>query len=83
MGRREKLIEKLRRRPPEAEFADIERLLEGFGFQRVNSDGSHFVYRDGAGRQVTVPTVKGRKVKRAYVARVIEILGLDGEEGDD
>lgn len=83
MGRREKLIERLRRRPPEAEFADIERLLEDSGFRRVNSDGSHFVYRDGAGRQATVPTVKGHKVKRAYVARVLEILGLDEEEGND
>lgn len=83
MGKRDKLIEKLRRKPPEADFGDVERLLESFGFQRASSDGSHFVYRDGAGRQVTVPTLQGRRVKRAYVVRVLEILGLNEEECND
>ena len=84
MGKHEKLLERLRRKPPEADFGDIHRLLEGSGFHRAGADGSHFVYRNAAGRQVTVITVKGRKVKRPYIVRVLEFLGLDeGDEEDE
>ena len=81
MGKHEKLLEKLRRKPPEADFGDIHRLLEGAGFRRAGTDGSHSVYRNAAGRQVTVITVGGRKVKKVYIVRVLQFLGLD--EGDE
>jgi hypothetical protein len=82
MGKHDKLIEKLRRRPPEADFGDLHRLLEDYGFRRAGTDGFHCVYRDALGRQVTVVTVKGRKVKRPYIVRVLELLNLAGG-GDD
>lgn len=83
MGTKEKLVEKLRRKPPEAEFSDIERLLEAFGHYRAGGDGSHFVFRGADGRKVTVPTVKGRKVKRQYIVRVLQFLGIDLEDSDE
>ena len=83
MGKHEKLLEKLRRKPPEADFGDIHRLFERFGFHRAGTDGSHSVYRDASGRQVTVITVKERKVKRPYIVRVLELLGIAEEEGNE
>ncbi len=82
MGRREKLLDKLLRRPPEAEYADIRLLLEWHGFEVANSDGSHLIFRHPDGRMLTVPTVKRRKVKRAYVTRALQIVGVD-DSGDN
>jgi hypothetical protein len=36
MTRLEKLIERIKARPPEADFGDVQRLLEAFGFRRAS-----------------------------------------------
>ena len=72
MGQLEKLVDRIRARPPEADFADVERLLKAFGYERKRQEGSHV----GA-RTVTVPLVSGRKVKRVYLDKLCELLGLD------
>jgi len=61
----------------------VHRLLDDHGFHRAGTDGSHFVYRDALGRQITVITVKGRRVKRPYIVRVLELLGIAEEEGNE
>jgi predicted RNA binding protein YcfA (HicA-like mRNA interferase family) len=76
----EKLIERLRRRPPDADFADIRRLLDHFGWYQSSAHGhgtSHVSFRSPDGSQrVTIPTIKGRKVKREYIDVVLLALGL-------
>lgn len=76
MARDEKLVDRLRRRPSEADFDDIRKLLEGDGWTMRWGSG-HAVFRKPGHRPLIVPMVKGRKVKRYIVLRVLEALGLD------
>ncbi len=93
MSKREKLREKLRNRPADATMRDVQTLLEQFGFVLVRTHGSHniFEYDDGEQcRQIVVP-LHGRKVKRIYIRKVIEMLDelfptdklVEDEEEDD
>ncbi|MER3420207.1 MAG: hypothetical protein C4290_06650 [Chloroflexota bacterium] len=76
MARDEKLVDRLRRRPPEADFDDIRKLLEGDGWTMRWGSG-HAVFRKPGCSRLTVPMVRGRKVKRYIIDRVLEALGLD------
>jgi len=72
-----KLVERILRRPPEVDFRDVERLLKEFGYEsRSPRRGSHYVFVKPYERPITVPTLKGRKVKRAYIDLVIDRLNL-------
>jgi predicted RNA binding protein YcfA (HicA-like mRNA interferase family) len=50
MGKLEKLIERIKARPPQADFADVEKLLEEFGYIKRRQIGSHVSFKK-AGRQ--------------------------------
>jgi predicted RNA binding protein YcfA (HicA-like mRNA interferase family) len=73
----EKLIERIRARPPEADFTDVRRLLESFGWTQRQGKGSHVIFKKQGHRPLTIPTVSGRKVKRVYLDQICTILGLD------
>jgi predicted RNA binding protein YcfA (HicA-like mRNA interferase family) len=73
----EKLIEKIRARPAEADFGDVRRLLESFGWSERPGKGSHTVFKKPGYRSITIPTVSGRKVKRVYLDQICRILELD------
>jgi predicted RNA binding protein YcfA (HicA-like mRNA interferase family) len=77
MTRLEKLIERLKARPPEADLGDVPRLLEAFGYRQMKQRGSHISFKKPGSRAIIVPAVKGRKVKRAYVDEICDVLGLD------
>ena len=78
MPRREdKLIERIRRRPPEAEFTDVRQLLEMFDWKVARQAGSHVLFVKPGERTISVPLVSGRKVKRTYLDQICERLGLD------
>ena len=78
MPRREdKLIERIRRRPPEAEFTDVRNLLERFDWKLDRQSGSHVLFVKAGERPISVPLVSGRKVKRTYLDQICERLGLD------
>ena len=81
MTKREKLIERIRKRPPEADFSDVKALLEDFGWVLVRTRGSHNHFRKpGETIIVTVPVIGGRKVDRTYLSKIVDLLGLD-EQG--
>ncbi len=77
MTQREKLIERIRARPPEAEFEDVRLLLEAFGWTLRRERGSHVTFKKTGQRSITVSKVGGRKVKRVYLDQICERLGLD------
>jgi predicted RNA binding protein YcfA (HicA-like mRNA interferase family) len=77
MGRREKLIARIRARPVEADFADVRRLLEMFGYQMARQKGSHVSFTRPGMPTIVVPTTGGRKVKGAYLDHLCELLALD------
>ena len=73
----EKLVELFLREPPEASFQDVVKVLEAFGYKERPSKSGHKVFVKPGEYPITVPTVKGRQVKRAYVRKLIERLGLE------
>jgi len=77
MTRLEKLIERIKARPPEADFGDVQRLLESFGYEKRRQEGSHVAFKKPSERTITVPLVSGRTVKRVYLDQICELLGLD------
>lgn len=77
MTRIEKLIEQIRRRPVEADFADIERLLEHFGWTLKRVSGSHVTFVKKGEYPITVPKKGGRKVKGRYLDEICQRLRLD------
>jgi predicted RNA binding protein YcfA (HicA-like mRNA interferase family) len=44
MSRLEKLITRIRVRPPEADFADVAALLQAFGWTKAREVGNHVAY---------------------------------------
>lgn len=78
MTQREKLIEQMRRRPSEMSFDDVCKVLEEFGWTKDRESGSHVVFiKDGESSLPPIPKVHGRTVKRTYLVRLCERLGLD------
>ncbi|MGI8554703.1 MAG: type II toxin-antitoxin system HicA family toxin [Dehalococcoidia bacterium] len=77
MSQREKLIERIRARPPEADFEDVRRLLELYGYEIKPGKHKHFAFRKPGYPTITVPTVSGRSVKRTYLDQICGMLGLD------
>ncbi len=77
MTQLEKLIERIRARLPQADFSDVYRLLEAFGWTLDRKRGSHYYFTKPGERTQPVPTVSGRKVKRYILDQICERLGLD------
>jgi len=77
MARLEKLVELFLREPPAVSFQDVVKVLEAFGYKERLSKSGHKVFAKPGEYPITVPTVKGRRVKRAYVRRLIERLELE------
>jgi predicted RNA binding protein YcfA (HicA-like mRNA interferase family) len=77
MSARDKLIERLRARPPEMSFEDVRRVLEAFGWQ-MRRGGKHTgVFKKAGERSITVPTRQVRRVAREYLDQICKHLGLD------
>jgi predicted RNA binding protein YcfA (HicA-like mRNA interferase family) len=84
MSKLAKLVASFLAEPAEVDFADVERLLREFGFQLTMRRGSHNVFRHpDDGRKLTVPTVGGRRVKRVYVRKIVELLDLEKWHGEE
>ena len=80
MSRKQKLVEKILKRPTEMDFADVDRLVTYFGFALRKGTGGHRVFTNpDADQEISVPTVQGGRVKRVYLQKLIELLGLEVE----
>jgi predicted RNA binding protein YcfA (HicA-like mRNA interferase family) len=75
--RREKLIQRILARPPQARFADVRALLEEFGWALDRTRGSHHFFVKPGERTLSVPVSKGRWVKRVYLKEITERLDLE------
>ncbi len=75
MSRLEKLIARIRARPVEVDFADVE--LQAFGWTKAREEGSYVSYAKEGMPPITVPKKRGKKVKRVYLSKICEVLGLD------
>ena len=79
MSQRDKLIARIRRRPPQAAFSDVEQLLELFGWTCTRTRGSHRAFTTPGQRTLIVPIKEG-KVARVYLDQICDRLGLDEED---
>jgi predicted RNA binding protein YcfA (HicA-like mRNA interferase family) len=78
MGKKEKLLAKLRRNPKNIRPEELEKLLLWLGFEKRAGKGSHTVYKMDEYR-LTVP-YKKPFLKSVYIKLALEIideLGLD------
>lgn len=61
--------------PDHYRFSDVVKVLEYFGFELDNVDGSHFIYVK-EGQLITVVRHK-EKVKLGYIKSIVAILELE------
>ena len=78
MTQLDKLIGKIKARPAYADFGEVQTLLEAFGWRLDRQAGSHAVFTKPGEFVIGVPKHHGRRVKRVYLDRICERLGLDG-----
>ena len=76
MGRREKLIEKMRTSPQSIRFAEVDALLRYEGFVLFNKRGSHRTYHHASGRLITIVVPHGRHktCNPSDIKKVLEVL---------
>lgn len=68
--------------PPQASKDDVEKLLEGAGWRLVRYSGKgHPIFESPDGELLTIALVQGRRVKRTYLVRICQSLGLDESSG--
>ncbi|GIW34169.1 type II toxin-antitoxin system HicA family toxin [Meiothermus sp.] len=79
MGQLEKLLEKMRRLPPEMRYEEVERVLRAYGFIEKRANGSHHIFRHPDGRKLTVPKHGGQVVKTTYLKQVLKVIGEEEE----
>jgi predicted RNA binding protein YcfA (HicA-like mRNA interferase family) len=80
--RRDKLIAKLRRRPPEVDFDDVRSILIEFGWTEARVESSHHSFTKPGEAEIFPVPVHRNRVKRHYVDRLCEFLGLDDDQGE-
>ena len=79
MSQRQELVERIARRLPQADFGDVRRLLEAFGWSRDRQKGSHVTFVKPGERPTTVP-VHNDKVGRRYLDDICERPGRDADD---
>jgi predicted RNA binding protein YcfA (HicA-like mRNA interferase family) len=65
MSRDEKLIARIKARPPEARYADVERLLYMFGWEADETGSSHVTFKK-PGEPPLVVVRKGRRYAATF-----------------
>jgi predicted RNA binding protein YcfA (HicA-like mRNA interferase family) len=67
-------------RLPSMTAAQLVRILEQRGFERVRQSGSHLILRHSDGRRVTVPMHKSKDLGRGLLARIMKDADLMVED---
>ncbi|PZO60323.1 MAG: hypothetical protein DCF15_02195 [Phormidesmis priestleyi] len=77
MSKLTKLVTSLLNDAADYPFTDIEKVLIAFGYQEVRARGSHHMFRHPDGRGIpAIPKKGGKRVKKTYVKRIVQILEL-------
>lgn len=67
-------------RLPRLSADDLIRVISKLGFVPVRQSGSHKIFKNAAGRRITVPYHKGRTLHPKLVQEAIRDTGLSLEE---
>jgi len=72
--KKEKLLHKALHSPQNLRFTEFETLLRHYGFELINSAGSHFIYRNDE-MAVTLPIQNMNGLAKVYqIGQFLEIL---------
>lgn len=77
MEKIDKLLQQITANPKNVDFKKLKKLLENYGYECVNTGGSHFVFRKANAPSMTIPFK--RPVKVIYVKKVLKILGVNND----
>lgn len=77
MSSLENLVNKFVHEQGRVTIDDVRSLLQCFGYSEKKNPGSHCVFHKKRAYPITVPTIKGKYVKKCYVKRIVRILGLE------
>lgn len=69
----EKLVQKMKNRPNGIRFAELEKVLNHYGYILVRSKGSHHHFRNDQGDVFTVS--KKQPIKAVYVKEALKRIG--------
>ena len=77
MSKIEKLIQRFQTYPlpKDIDFDDYIKYAEYYGFRIVRTNGSHNVFANEEGVEITVSSVNGRKVKTYFLNNLNIIIG--------
>jgi predicted RNA binding protein YcfA (HicA-like mRNA interferase family) len=74
VGKRDKLLGKIRRNPKDVTFKELDQLLQSFGYELVRTKGSHSIYRRPGAPSITI----ARRQPHVHSDAVKEVLrGID------
>lgn len=68
-----KRMRELSRQPVELRFQEVQTILYRFGYQLVNSKGSHFSFKKKGFPRIII-VVHGKKVKKWYIKDMASVL---------
>lgn len=72
-----KLVGKMLNGPAYTPVGDVRSVLNFFGYEQANKQGSHVSYMNKTGEQVTVVEIQGKQVARTYIQRIVDLLNLE------
>ncbi len=78
MGKKQKFLALIKNNPKNVDFKKLKKLLASFGYECVNTGGSHFVFRKQNYPSITIPL--RRPIKAIYVKKVLQILEVGGND---
>ena len=67
-------------RLPRVTASDVIRAIEGSGFELSRQSGSHKIYKNTAGKRVTVPYHAGKILHPKVLQSILSDIGLTVEE---
>lgn len=79
MTRLKTLVERIRRRPSEAKFRDVQKVLEAYGWTHARTKGSHVTFTKVDEQRILTVTVHNKRVERVYLDKICVQLDLDIE----
>ena len=78
MGSKEKLIQRFKSKPKDFSFAELQRLLAGFGYQEVQGAGSRVVFaNDALGHKIKLHKPHPGNILKRYQ---IDLIGQELEK---
>jgi len=61
-------------------FAELARVAELKGFQRIRQEGSHIIFRNADGKIIVIPNHGSQVIVRPLLRKIIRDMGISPQE---